>query len=192
VRRKRPAITSGGSAVFHDYVEAWRGFGAHFDLTGLQILRDANMGGATAFNEDADVSSVSGVIKHLPSGVAHALFGPFPWAVLGPSNIRLPARVLATVEAPWLYAAVFLGVAGFIARLKWADAAAHFMGVYALFTILALSVSIPNDGLLFRYRLPAVLLLALLAPFGARMLSVHFRFDSAAHERAGAASIVSS
>jgi hypothetical protein len=158
-----------------EYVAAWRTFGEHFNLAGLQFLRTANLRGSSQFDEDADVSSIDGLIRELPSGMAHAMFAPFPWAIFGGSGLRLAARLLAMAETPWLYAVVVLGLAGLVAAVRSANETATFLGVYALLTLLAVGVSVPNDGLLFRYRLPPFILLALLAPSGIRVLASRFR-----------------
>jgi hypothetical protein len=149
-------------------------FVAHFNLGALQVLRTANVGGSSQFDEHADVSSLSGLIRELPSGTLHALFAPFPSMLVGASPLRPASRLFAMVETPWLYAVVVLGLMGFLAALRSANETATFLGVYALLTVMALAVSVPNDGLLFRYRLPPVVLLALLAPLATRVLTSRF------------------
>jgi hypothetical protein len=157
-----------------EYLAALTAFGEHFKLGGLQILRTANLRGSSQFDEDADVSTLGGLIRELPSGMLHALFAPFPSMLAGASPLRPASRLLAIAETPWLYAVVVLGLMGFLTAVRSANETATFLGVYALLTVMALAVSVPNDGLLFRYRLPPAVLLALLAPLATRVLTSRF------------------
>jgi hypothetical protein len=132
----------------------------------LSKLRSGNMLGATQFAEDADVTSVSGVLLVLPVGVAHTLFAPFPWSIFSARGSTGALRSFAAIELPWIYAVTILGAYGLFVCGRLIVCRADMMLVVAYVTlgVLALAAAVPNDGLLFRYRLPFLAPLAIFMP----------------------------
>jgi 4-amino-4-deoxy-L-arabinose transferase-like glycosyltransferase len=57
---------------------------SYFDLEKLQTARiGQTMLGKSAFSGEIDVSTPTGALAALPSGLAYLLFAPFPWAITG-------------------------------------------------------------------------------------------------------------
>jgi hypothetical protein len=147
-------------------VDTFNGFAQRISLPRLHDLRRANLLGATRFAPDANISTIGGALRLLPTGVAHALFGPFPGVIFGTPGTSGTLRRFSLIELPLIIFIVATGAIGSLAALRRGTMVGVFLGSFAALGILALALTVPNDGLLFRYRLPFVAALAVFVPLG--------------------------
>jgi hypothetical protein len=157
-----PQVSAGESIM-----EGLRQYTTRLSLKSLSNLRDANLLGGTQFGAAGASSTAVGTALLLPVGLAHALFGPFPWTLSASNGSTGALRYVAVVEWPWLVALVVGGAAGAVRRWRMIvqrpDLTLSL--VYGVLGVIALAVAVPNDGLLFRYRLPFLAHFAVFLPF---------------------------
>jgi hypothetical protein len=152
----RGPLTAGLFGRLQDYAR-------RFSLQRIEALRRANLIGQSQFGADASVATFRGLLMYMPRGIAHTLFAPFPWRLYDANASTGVLRVLALVEYPWMYCIPVLAVVGLYKSI-WRRGSLRplVFGVFGFLGIMALALTVPNDGLLFRYRLPflAALLIA--------------------------------
>lgn len=142
------------------------GLAGRVNLQGLAELRKANSLGVTQFSPNADISTVSGALRLLPVGLSHVLFGPFPSVVFGTLGSVGALRYFSLIEFPTVVAVVLLGFIGVAVSLRRPHATTILLLSFAATGIAALALTVPNDGLLFRYRLPFLASLVAFVPQG--------------------------
>ncbi len=116
-----------------------------FDLEALQSSRMDLARAGSGFAAEADVSSLSGLLKVLPVGIVHLLFAPFPWTV---RNLR---QLLAIPDVLLWYAlapALVSGIALALRRLR------QTMPILVFTTALTLAYGafLGNVGTAYRQR----------------------------------------
>ncbi len=137
----------------------------------LQLLNVSRMDLATragsGFGEDADVSTLGGVLTVLPLGVAHLLFAPFPWSIVSLRQaLALPDVLLWYALVP----ALVRGIGSAFARLR------ETMPILVFTTALTIAYGafLGNAGTAYRQRTQVMMFYFLFAADG-----IHRRRDSA-------------
>lgn len=87
-------------------------FGAYGTLEALQRARLDSAGRAgSGFGSDVDVSTTSGALSVLPTGVIYLLFAPFPWQLASlRQSITLPEMVVWWVSFPLLMLGLWFAI----------------------------------------------------------------------------------
>jgi hypothetical protein len=181
-------LWSRGRRLVDDAVGNVRQFGKRLDAGRIASLRRANTIGTTTFAADVDLTTFGGLLRLLPVGVAHTLLAPFPTSLSGSPGTTGRIRSFSFVELPWMYTVAILGWIGLIAALRRTTALTVTVAVWVVAGVVLLSLTVPNDGLLFRYRLPFVAPLVAFVPAGAAALRGSIsRFRRVSHSEVVAA-----
>lgn len=120
-----------------------------FDLEEMQRLRSWSASEAAAesgFARDADISTASGVLTLLPTGLLYFFFAPFPW------QIGSTARMMAIPETLYFYTfvpGIIVGI-GILFRRRFADS----IGVLLMTMTVTFGYAIGqgNVGTLYRHK----------------------------------------
>ncbi|OFW06396.1 MAG: hypothetical protein A3I61_19780 [Acidobacteria bacterium RIFCSPLOWO2_02_FULL_68_18] len=151
------------------WVQRFRRYFDRFSLQGVARLRQSV--GRLQVAPDADLSTIGGLTRFLPIGLAHALFGPFPWAMFSGDGATDVLGFASLIELVWLIFVVPLGCVGLVVACRKANPVHFLTATYVALGILGLGIGVANDGLLFRYRLPFVVPLAVFVPLALRTLT---------------------
>ena len=117
------------------------------DLEQLQQSRDDLAHRAeTGFAADVDISTLPGLIRFLPIGVAYLLFSPFPWTV---SNLR---QLLAMPDVLIWYALVPSLVRGLASAIRHRLAQTMPILLFTTALTLAYGAFLGNAGTAYRQR----------------------------------------
>jgi hypothetical protein len=120
---------------------------AYLSLERLQTTReDQAMWGRSGFGQEYDVSTPTGALRALPTGLAYLLFAPFPWAI---SGVR---QALAVPETLLWYALMPAFVRGLVFTLRRHFRSALPIVVFAVSLTLAYALMQGNVGTAYRQR----------------------------------------
>lgn len=116
-------------------------------LQAVQAVRQGHAYGAgSAYGQDVDVSTTSGALSALPSGVVVFLFAPFPWQI---TNLR---QSITLPEMALWWASVPLLVLGLWYTLKFRLRPALPVLLFSAMTTLAYALTQGNVGTAYRMR----------------------------------------
>lgn len=119
----------------------------YFDLERVQIARaDQAKWGQSAFEVEADVSTVGGALTAIPLGLVYLLFAPFPWSI---SGVRQLLTVPETLVWYALWPSLIRGVR-FTVRTRFRDALPIL--AFAASLTLAYAIFQGNVGTAYRQR----------------------------------------
>jgi hypothetical protein len=122
-------------------------FGFYSDLTVIQrsrqdLARSANSG----FGEDVDVSTTSGALRAVPTGILYLLFAPFPWQLQSlRQSITLPEMLVWWAAFPFL-------VLGIWFTLRYRLRQAFVIMIFTTMLTVAYSIFQGNVGTAYRQR----------------------------------------
>jgi hypothetical protein len=120
---------------------------AYMTLDRLQTTReDQAMWGQSGFGQEYDVSTPTGALTALPTGLAYLLFAPFPWAI---SGLR---QALVLPETLVWYALMPAFVRGLVFALKRQFRAVLPILVFAVSLTAAYALMQGNVGTAYRQR----------------------------------------
>lgn len=122
-------------------------FGYYSDLAVVQRSRlDLATSAKSGFGEDVDVSTASGAIQAVPTGILYLLFAPFPWQLESlRQSITLPEMLV------WWSAFPFL-VLGFWFTFRYRLRQSFVIFIFTTMLTLAYSVFQGNVGTAYRQR----------------------------------------
>jgi hypothetical protein len=122
-------------------------FGYFGDLGVVQRSRlDAAVSAKTGFNEDVDVSTASGALQAVPTGILYLLFAPFPWQLQSlRQSITLPEMLVWWAAFPFLVLGLW-----FTVRYRLRQAFVIF--IFTTMLTLAYSIFQGNVGTAYRQR----------------------------------------
>lgn len=164
-----PALTDVPGAEESPWAQRLQGYFDRFSLEGVARLRQPV--GRLQVAPDADLSTIGGLARFLPVGLAHALFGPFPWSVYSGDGATDALALSSLVELIWLLVIVPLGCVGLLVACRTGGTECGLIGAYVALGMFGLAIGVANDGLLFRYRLPFVVPLAAFVPLAVTALA---------------------
>jgi 4-amino-4-deoxy-L-arabinose transferase-like glycosyltransferase len=159
VARVMPRLSSGLMDLHHTL----------FHLPELVTFRRVaflSYGGGSIFATDARFRTLWDVLVFVPTGVAHALYAPFPWEWLLPGATGV-FKALSGVETFFIVVLTPFLILGVWKGLREGRLEASVLVLTGLILLVALSVTVPNVGTLFRLRLqPLVPLLVVMSAYG--------------------------
>jgi 4-amino-4-deoxy-L-arabinose transferase-like glycosyltransferase len=122
-------------------------FGYFSDLTVVQRSRlDLATSAKSGFGEDVDVSTASGAIQAVPSGILYLLFAPFPWQLQSlRQSITLPEMLVWWAAFPFL-------VLGFWFTFRYRLRQAFVIFIFTTMLTVAYSIFQGNVGTAYRQR----------------------------------------
>jgi len=118
----------------------------YFDLQQLQGSRVDLARTGSGFAAEADVSTLSGALQVLPTGVAYLLFAPFPWAV---GNLR---QLLALPDVLAWYCLMPALFRGMVAAVRHRLAETLPILIFTTALTLAYGLFLGNVGTAYRQR----------------------------------------
>jgi hypothetical protein len=137
----------------------WQQLARSFSLGNLALLQRgftqtfAGGAAATLTTEVKEIDSVTGLLTAIPSGLANALWAPFPWQWGSRAGETGAFRQVAAIETlailtltPWLLRAVIRG-------LRSNRDAAWLVILFATGTAAVMGMTVASAGILFRLRL---------------------------------------
>ncbi|MEJ7618333.1 MAG: hypothetical protein WKF30_15520 [Pyrinomonadaceae bacterium] len=133
------------------YLGVLRSASSNFDTYGsLEAVQrsrfDLAISAKSGFGQDVDVSTTSGALRVIPTGMVYLLFAPFPWQVGSlRQNITLPEMVVWWASFPFLVLGIYFTVRY---RLRQALSILIFTGMLTL----GYSVFQGNIGTAYRQR----------------------------------------
>lgn len=122
-------------------------FGYFSDLSVVQRSRlDLATSANTGFGEDIDVSTASGALQAVPTGILYLLFAPFPWQLQSlRQSITLPEMLVWWVSFPFL-------VTGFWFTFRHRLRQSFVIFIFTTMLTLAYSIFQGNVGTAYRQR----------------------------------------
>ena len=122
-------------------------FGYYSDLNVVQRSRlDLATSAKSGFGEDVDVSTASGAIQAVPTGIVYLLFAPFPWQLESlRQSITLPEMLVWWAAFPFL-------VLGFWFTFRYRLRQSFVIFIFTTMLTLAYSVFQGNVGTAYRQR----------------------------------------
>ncbi|MEP6911187.1 MAG: glycosyltransferase family 39 protein [bacterium] len=122
-------------------------FGYYSDLRVVQRSRlDLATSAKSGFGEDVDVSTASGAIQAVPTGILYLLFAPFPWQLESlRQSITLPEMLVWWAAFPFL-------VLGFWFTFRYRLRQSFVIFIFTTMLTLAYSVFQGNVGTAYRQR----------------------------------------
>jgi hypothetical protein len=117
------------------------------DLTVVQRSRlDLATSAKSGFGEDVDVSTASGAIRAVPTGILYLLFAPFPWQLQSlRQSITLPEMLVWWASFPFL-------VVGFWFTFRYRLRQSFVIFIFTTMLTLAYSIFQGNVGTAYRQR----------------------------------------
>lgn len=117
------------------------------DLTVVQRSRlDLATSAKSGFGEDVDVSTASGAIRAVPTGILYLLFAPFPWQLQSlRQSITLPEMLIWWASFPFL-------VVGFWFTFRYRLRQSFVIFIFTTMLTLAYSIFQGNVGTAYRQR----------------------------------------
>ena len=121
--------------------------GFYGDLTVVQRSRlDLATSAKSGFGEDVDVSTASGALQAVPTGILYLLFAPFPWQLQSlRQSITLPEMLVWWAAFPFL-------VLGFWFTFRYRLRQAFVIFIFTTMLTLAYSIFQGNVGTAYRQR----------------------------------------
>jgi hypothetical protein len=136
------------------------------ELVTFRRVAFLSYGGGSIFATDARFRTLWDVLVFVPTGVAHALYAPFPWEWLLPGTTGV-FKALSGVETLFIVVLTPFLILGVWKGLREGGLEASVLVLTGLILLVALSVTVPNVGTLFRLRLqPLVPLLVVMSAYG--------------------------
>ena len=122
-------------------------FGYFSDLSVVQRSRlDLATSAKSGFGEDVDVSTASGALKAVPTGILYLLFAPFPWQLQSlRQGITLPEMLVWWAAFPFL-------VLGFWFTFRHRLRQAFVIFIFTTMLTIAYSIFQANVGTAYRQR----------------------------------------
>jgi 4-amino-4-deoxy-L-arabinose transferase-like glycosyltransferase len=122
-------------------------FGYFGDLNVVQQSRlDLATSAKSGFGEDVDVSTASGALQAVPTGILYLLFAPFPWQLQSlRQSITLPEMLVWWAAFPFL-------VLGFWFTFRYRLRQAFVIFIFTTMLTLAYSIFQGNVGTAYRQR----------------------------------------
>lgn len=122
-------------------------FGFYSDLTVINRSRqDLARSANTGFGEDVDVSTTSGALRAVPTGILYLLFAPFPWQLQSlRQSITLPEMLVWWAAFPFL-------VLGLWFTLRYRLRQAFVILIFTTMLTVAYSIFQGNVGTAYRQR----------------------------------------
>jgi 4-amino-4-deoxy-L-arabinose transferase-like glycosyltransferase len=122
-------------------------FGFYSDLTVIERSRkDLSTSAKSGFGEDLDVSTASGAIQAVPTGVLYLLFAPFPWQLQSlRQSITLPEMLIWWAAFPFL-------ILGLWFTIRYRIRQAFVILIFTTMLTVAYSIFQGNVGTAYRQR----------------------------------------
>jgi hypothetical protein len=122
-------------------------FDYYADLSVVQRSRlDLATSAQSGFGEDVDVSTASGAIRAVPTGILYLLFAPFPWQLQSlRQSITLPEMLIWWASFPFL-------VVGFWFTFRYRLRQSFVIFIFTTMLTLAYSIFQGNVGTAYRQR----------------------------------------
>lgn len=122
--------------------------------------------GTSQLSPDVDISSYRGLFEYLPRGLAAMFFAPFPNELGGRRGVAGVLKSLSVIESLLLYLLAYFGARGSWRMIRARSPVGWFLLIYLGMGSVILALTMVNLGNLFRYRVPFLLALAILACVG--------------------------
>jgi hypothetical protein len=136
------------------------------ELVTFRRVAFLSYGGGSIFAVDTRFRTMWDLVEFMPTGVAHALYAPFPWEWLLPGTTGV-FKALSGVETLFIAVLTPFLIVGAWRGLRKGRLEASVLVLTGLILLVALSVTVPNVGTLFRLRLQALVpLLVVMSAYG--------------------------